>query len=106
TTFSSLSKIHHSLSSSLTFFTKLSLKLFSSSNSSICLSVELTTSVSTSMLASFASDLSSDHVPSLYHFNWLRETTHHLRDYHYFSIILSLHEPYSYCKASIDPLWQ
>jgi hypothetical protein len=30
----------------------------------------------------------------------------HLHDYHCFSVLVTLHKPYSYREANADPLWQ
>ncbi|GKV37135.1 hypothetical protein SLEP1_g45195 [Rubroshorea leprosula] len=127
--FSSLSNFKVSSSHQLPFFTNLSIKLFPS-NSNVGTSDELynasphapTSSVENDLPAGNALDnfdpsstsssispvdvASELVVPSLSHPTRVRNPASHLRDYHCFPAITSLHEPQSYQKASSNPLWQ
>ena len=40
------------------------------------------------------------------HLTRVRSIPAHLFDYHCYTALTTLHEPYTYCEASIDPLWQ
>ena len=42
----------------------------------------------------------------LHRSNQVRAPPAHLRDYSYFSAVLSLHEPHTYREACTNPLWQ
>ena len=48
-------------------------------------------------------DLAQDIPPR--HSTWVRSIPAHLLDYHCYTAFAILHEPHTYCKASIDPLW-
>ena len=39
-------------------------------------------------------------------FNRVRVPLAHLRDYSCFSVVLSFHEPHTYCEVYTNPLWQ
>ena len=49
-------------------------------------------------------DLAQD-IPSP-HLTQVRSILTHLLDYHCYIAFSTLHEPHTYCEASIDPLWQ
>ena len=40
------------------------------------------------------------------HLTRVRSIPTYLLDYHYYTALATLHEPQTYCEASIDPLWQ
>ncbi|KAA0045094.1 putative mitochondrial protein [Cucumis melo var. makuwa] len=70
-----------------------------------------TSELTQSPITSALSDLSSvpyeepEHAP-VRRSTRVRETPSHLKEYHCFSIIMSLDEPSSYKEASTNPLWQ
>ena len=49
-------------------------------------------------------DLAQDIPPR--HSTRVKSIPTHLLDYHCYTALATLHEPHTYCKASIDPLWQ
>jgi hypothetical protein len=53
-------------------------------------------------------DLVTDQTPllPLRRSDWIRAPPAHLCDYSCFSVVLSLHEPHTYCEACTNPLWQ
>jgi hypothetical protein len=49
---------------------------------------------------------SETHLSSPRHSTWVKTLPTHLRDFHCFSVIATLHESHSFHEASTDPLWQ
>ncbi|KAL0553916.1 hypothetical protein IC582_007820 [Cucumis melo] len=111
--FSSLSSFHASLSSSHSFFTDPSTNKFPTPDSPPNtthyppLPSELTQSHTTSALPDLPSIPCEEpeHAP-IQQSTQVRETRSHLKEYHCFSAIMSLDEPFSYKEVSTNPLWQ
>ena len=100
--FSTLYKFYSSFSTSQTFFTDPSIELFPSSDTDS--PVELTISDPTPSPIFIDSAFIDDPFSTLRCSSQVREPHSHFKDYHYFSAIISLQEPYFCHEASINPL--
>ena len=106
TMFSTLSKFHPFVNTKSTFFLNSSIDLFPST--SIDSSAELNSRTSSTIPneSVAVSDPVLAPSTSLRRSTRVRETPHHLSEFHCYSTIATLHEPRSYREASTDPHWQ
>lgn len=117
--FATMSKFHLSSDSSTTFFTNPSIDIFPDDDHSVIpvqvsLNAEPTLddssgshfSVTSADQASTQFDSSIPSPPVLRRSQRVREPSTRFNDFHYFSTILSLHEPISYQEVCSNPVWQ